>query len=242
MTARACADPAHCPVPDPDDQVIGRATLTTAAGGLRLERVYSTVRPSASFNASGIGSTRFAPLLDDAEHPVEHLYAASRRTVALLETVFHDVHEDVPRIVYEATDLGARGLVGVTVQHDLRVVDLRDSALAALGLQRRELVATAAAHYPCTREWAAALRHGMFCGEQAAGLLWHSRVAELAHEDSHLLDDLLHGEPAEVLLLWGDRAGAGSIVQAGPPLDDLVSGPGRLLVDQVATQLDAEIH
>lgn len=222
--------------------MIDRAALTTAAAGLCVERVYATDHPPESFNASGLGSTRFAPLFDGAEQPIEHLYAASRRTVALLETVFHDVHDDAPRIIYEATDLVGRGLVPVTVQRDLRLVDLRDPALAALGLARRQLVATTAAHYPCTREWADALRDAVLGEEHAAGLLWHSRVAELAREDSHLLDDLLHGEPAEVLLLWGDRAGAASIVQAGPALEDLVAGQGRLLVDEIATQLDAEVH
>jgi hypothetical protein len=79
------------------------------------------------------------------------------------------------------------------------VPDLRDGALARLGLQRWQLTATSAAHNPCTRAWAEVLSRRRIGGVAPRGLLWHSRVAELAADDAPLLADLLEGTPSEAL-------------------------------------------
>jgi hypothetical protein len=170
------------------------------------------------------------------------MYAARSQTVALLETAFHDVHEAGLRLISERTQLETRGLVAITVPHELRLADMTDAGLERVGLTRGQLVATTPAHYPCTREWAAALHGRTFGGQPALGLLWRSRVAELAQADSLLFADLLE-LAADVCVLFGDRVvtEAAEWQPGDPRYDDLSTGDGRLLAEQVAEQLGAVI-
>ena len=58
-------------------------------------------------------------------------------------------------------------------------------------MSRGQLVACTPAHHACTREWAVALYGRRIGPVTPVGLLWQSRVAELAGADSLLLGDLL---------------------------------------------------
>lgn len=170
------------------------------------------------------------------------MYAARSQTVALLETTFHDVHENGARIIPERTQLSTRGLVAITVPERLAFVDLTDEGLSRVGLTRGQLVATTPQHYPCSREWAVALHERSVGGHRAAGLLWRSRVAELAESDSMLFADLLH-LAGEVCIVFGDRATTrpSDWLPGDPRFDDLSVGQGRLLAEQIAEQLAAVI-
>ena len=114
---------------------------------------------------------------------VPTMYAARVQTVALLETAFHDVHQLGVRLISERTQLATRGLVAISVPTRTSLVDLSDAALARVGVDRSQLVATSPQHYACTQAWAIALHERRFGGHLAAGLLWRSRVAELAEAD-----------------------------------------------------------
>lgn len=197
-----------------------------------------------AFNGSAKGDTRFAPVADARGETVPTLYGGDTRTVVLLETVFHDVHGVAPRVIYEGRDLAGRGLATLTSPTRLPLVDLRDDALQAIGLDRTQLVTTTPAHYACTREWGMTLHERKIGGVAPAGLLWRSRVAELARFDSLLLDDLLAGDSAEVFVLFGSRAptDAAAYAPGEPHYGDLIGGEGRLLLDHLATHLDATIH
>jgi len=72
------------------------------------------------------------------------------------------------------------------------------------------------------------------------GLLWRSRVAELAQSDSLLLGDLLT-IAGHVFVLFGDRLSTdpGAWQPGDPHFDDLLTGNGRLLAEQIAEQLGA---
>jgi hypothetical protein len=235
VTAPDCRTPGQCPVPDPAEVDLRRLRLVHLERDRILHRVFETAYGLLGLDGSGRGDARFSPVDGRA-----HLYGADTRTVALLETVFHNVHETTPRLIYPATDLAGRGLGRLAVGSRLPLVDLRDEALAQLGLQRRQLVATTAAHHPCTRAWAAVLLGRRIGGVAPSGLLWISRVAELAGADSPLLDDLLEGATSEVCVLY-EHDGI-RVSDAGGGFDDLV-GPtqGRLLVDRIADQLEATI-
>jgi len=76
----------------------------------------------------------------------------------------------------------------------------------------------------------------------AAGLLWRSRVAELAEGDSVLFADLLR-LAGEVCVLFGDRVSpaARDWLPADPQYDALSIEDGRLLAEQIAEQLGAVI-
>jgi hypothetical protein len=159
--------------------------------------------------------TRFAPVTG-----APHAYVARREVAALLETVLHDAVPGEPRIRWH--QLTHWSISHVTLLRDVRLVDLRDPALATLGLERRQLVATDPGHYPCTRRWAEHL-HGRGIGGRATqGLIWHSRQAELhaEHGVRPLLADVLVGEQAEVAVLWPSTD--------GPPLLELHDGPWHL--------------
>jgi RES domain len=186
-----------------------------------------------SFNP-GRGDTRFAPLTTAAGETVPTFYGGVDDVVALLETVFHDVHHDVQdRIIYEAV-VRQWGVAFVRLPRDLVVVDVRDEALNELGMSRSQLITTTAEHYCCTREWARWLHAHRIGRTKPVGILWHSRQAELHAPTIR----------REVFVLWGDRAPSepGKYPLTGPGVRNLTEGIGRVLLDQLAEDLDARIE
>lgn len=103
-------------------------------------------------------------------------------------------------------------------------------------------MATTPQHYARTRQWAVALHGRRIGGITLVGLVWHSRIAELATADSLLLADLLPFG-SEACVLFGDRVPtAPPAWQPGDPhYEDLSTGEGRLLAEQIADQLGAVI-
>jgi hypothetical protein len=171
--------------------------------------------------------------------------------VALLETVFHEVHSGGRRVVSRAIDLAGWGLIELAPLEPLRLIDLSDDALVRLGLTepdgsaaRQRLVSTSAGHYPCTREWSARLHaRGRVGRSLPVGIGWRSRVAELAAADAVLLDDLLAGQSATAFVLFGDRVstdlGDWSVRRH---LSDLADPAALALVLAVADQLRATVE
>ena len=241
MTAQGCLDPAHCPVPNPSDVDLRKLRLDRRREGFAFHTSYRRSQWPALFNASGAGNARFSPLtIDGAVVPT--LYGAATQTVALLESTFHGVHEAGTKIISEALDLAPRGVVALTAPVSLPLIDLTTGGLARAGLTRAQLVATTPEHYACTREWAVALHRRRIGGVAPAGLLWQSRIAELAQADSLLLADLLT-VASEVFVLFGDRVPPAPAMWApgDPHYDDLASGYGRGLAELIAEQLGAVI-
>jgi hypothetical protein len=210
-------------------------------GGATLHTAFARSHWPALFNASGRGNGRFSPIASEAGL-IPTLYAARSQTVALLETAFHDVHQLGVRLISERTQLATRGLVAISVPKRIAMVDLTDPGLARMGLDRGQLVATSPQHYACTRAWADALHRRRYGGHLAAGLVWRSRVAELAEADSMLSTDLLR-VAAEVYVFFGDRItpDPNDWLPGDPRYDDLSVGSGRLLAEQIAEQLGAVI-
>lgn len=234
MTAADCPDAPNCPVPGPPAGIDpGKFGIEVLREGAVVCRGFELKWGYDSFNP-GSGDTRFAPITTGASRAVPSLYAGADDVGVLLETVLHDVHHRLDdRIVYEAI-VRKWGLAFVRLPRALNVVDLRDNALATLGLSRGQLVTTTAEHYPCTREWARWFHEQWIAGVEADGLLWHSRQVELHQPQIR----------REVFVLWGDRApsGPGDYPLAGPGVRNLTEGPGRLLLDQLAEDLDARIE
>jgi hypothetical protein len=201
--------------------------------GVALFRVYNTTWGYDEHNP-GFGDARFSPIDDPTtDNRLPSMYLAATPTAALLETVFHDVHQDSGRTIYER-HLREHLLAHVRVPATATLGDLRDDELQRLGLQRGEIVSSPAEHYPCTRRLAiAALRqpHGK---RTLQGLIWHSRQTELAGDP-----------PTEVVVLFGQprySSRRGSWRRVGPGSQNLYEGPGRLLVDDIAETLDAVIE
>jgi RES domain len=241
MTAPGCLDPASCTVPNVGELDLRRLRLTPLRAGIPFHTAYRRDHWPALFNPSDAGNGRFSPLTVDGV-AVPTLYGAATQTVALLETCFHSVHEMATRLVSEPLDLAPRGLIALSSPVSLRLIDLTDAGLDRVGMTRPQLVATTPEHYACTREWAVALHDRRIGGVAPAGLLWQSRIAELAQADSLLLGDLLT-VASDVFVLFGDRVPTdpGAWHPGDPHYADLTAGDGRLLAEQIAEQLGAVI-
>ena len=241
MTAPGCLDPATCEVPNVGELDLRRLRLARVPAGAAFHTAYRRAYWPALFNSSAAGNARFSPLVVDGV-TVPTLYGAATQTVALLETCFHGVHEMATRLVSEPLDLAPRGLVALTTPIALPLIDLTDAGFDRVGLTRAQLVATTPEHYACTQEWAVALHRRRIGGVAPAGLLWQSRIAELAQADSLLLGDLLT-VASEAFILFGDRVPTHPDAwhPGDPHYDDLTTGDGRLLAEQIAEQLGAVI-
>jgi len=130
----------------------------------------------------------------------------------------------------------------VQLAKDIRLVDLRDQELERLDIDRTALVNTSAMHYPCTRRWAEAVQHRKIGGQQAHGIVWHSRQADLhafAHQGG-LLGDLLQHRSIEVAVLWHPHAPKRPFVRRAARTIPLVYPDGTL--DQLVYELSALIR
>jgi RES domain len=243
VTAPGCPFPASCPVPGPSEVDLRHLrTVGLGAGRGHYTSSQSRYWPDL-FNASGGGDSRFSPLTAGGT-VVSTVYGARSQTAALLETVFHDIHGSVGSRIITHLDLAGRNLVDFELPERLVLWDLRDEALERLGLQRSQLVSTTAAHYPCTRQWAEALHARKGRGRaQPVGLLWHSRVAELAKGGSALFADLLPGRPEDVFVLFGDKLKTTDPNRYSVELsyDDLSSTAALPLVAAIAEQVGATL-
>lgn len=238
MTAPGCADPAGCPVPDPDDIDLRRLTSMVLPAGTPLRRghksSYAADQPVPATHVVPVPTamTRFAPVPG-----ASHAYVARREIAALLESALHDLVPANPRIRWP--QLAAWSLSHVSLRTATRLIDLRDHALAPLGLDRLQIVATDPGHYPCTRAWADRLHGRHIGGKLTHGLIWHSRQAEIHASQGirPLIADVLVGEQAEVAILWPAKGRPLLRHDAGPW--ELSNGHGLELVHDIANLLGA---
>lgn len=221
-----CTDPDGCPVAA-ELPPLRTVSLTR---GTAWYRVYDATW-GYDEHKPGFGDARFSPVDDPKTgQRLPSLYLAATPAAALLETVFHDVHQSSDLIVYER-DLRGKLLAHVRVPAIAALADLRDAELQRLEVPREAVVSCAAEHYPCTRRMAVS---ALGRSTRLHGFIWHSRQSELAHR-----------EPAEVVVLYGEprySSRRGSWTMFGPGASSLYDGPGRLLAEEVAESLDAVIE
>lgn len=238
MSADGCADPDGCPVPDPHAIDLRRVPSVILAAGTPLRRGHkSRYRAQDPVPASPelpppTQMSRFAHVRGRT-----HLYVARREIAALLESAFHSLVPDSPRIHWP--QLVHWSLSHVTLRRDVRLIDLRDPVLTTLGLDRNQLVATDPAHHPCTRRWAQRLAGRHIGGKPTVGLLWNSRQAEIHAEQGvrPLLADVLVGEHTEVAVLWPTTRQR--LLTAEGTRMPLSTGRGLALVQDLANLLGA---
>ena len=232
MTAAGCRFRDSCPVPDPSEALSGKALTThTYPSGSGFRRVYDTKYGFGGYNP-GRGSSRFAPI-ERKGHHVPTMYGAQSYEAALLETVFHGVHDQLADRRIPISFLRNRGLGQLRTPEPLIFVDLRDQTLATLGLERSQVVSTTAAHYVCTQEWSAFI-HDATNGPNSPchGIVWHSRQAELTRASQQ-----------EVFILFGDRLpqDRDHFELEGSGVRNLVEEEGRVQVEEIAEKLGAVI-
>lgn len=227
MTVPACGL-ATCPVPAPPSPAVVTAEIWPA--GIVVHRGHKTAHPLPDELVPGVGRTRFAPL-----YGVHHAYVASSTFAALLESALHDARPPNPRI--RVAVLSQWMASAVVLTRPMRLADLRDPALARLGVTRAELVSTIEAHYPCTRRWASALcMHGAD-GRPVDGIVWDSRQVELHRHAIDLrpaLADVLAAAKSEVAVLWASPSAPRPIALAPGSLGAPDRGPGWTYVADLA--------
>lgn len=158
-----------------------------------LWRVAKRKYESAAFTPAGLGNGRFSPLIDRG-----HTYVAEQRSAALLESALHETAGSDPKI-YLAS-LQTFGIHRLRFTASLRLIDLRDDALAAIGLDRSQLTGTTARHYRCTQLVAAHL-----AGTKGShGMVWTSRQGALHAQQNAdgLAAEVLRHESLDVAVVY----------------------------------------
>lgn len=185
----------------------------------------------------GVGETRFAPL-----PATSHAYVGFTKTVALLESALHNAAGSSPVIfVSQLRDWTVHQL---ELTQDVRVADLRDDQLSRLALTRDQLVDTTARHYPCTRQWAAALQAPATGASGYAGAVWHSRQAQLfAQQDpDSLMADVLRHVAAEVAVLWSPLGPTAPFTATGASISLVEHGQPTRFLQELAYLIGASFE
>ncbi len=226
MTTESPCGQADCPIIRPD--AIDRRQLrvhTLPAGSEQFRAARSTYGASV-FTPAGMGDGRFSPF---PEHG--HTYIAEHRSAAILESALHEADGPNPRI-YRAA-LAAYDLHRVRFTHPIRLIDLRDPALADLGTERSQLTGALARHYPCTR----AVAERIAGTKSTAGLVWTSRQGALHAERNRdgLASEVLRHQSLDVAVVYEQPfLGQIEIVESEPLV---VAGEPTRFVTELANLL-----
>ena len=207
------ADPpcgvADCPILSPAS--VDKRTLRTQVlpAGTEWFRVARRAHGDQAFTPTGIGNGRFSPL--DGRG---HCYVAQQRSASLLESALHEAAGPNPRIY--AAQLEPFSLYRLRLEVDVRLVDLRDTALGELGFDRSALTGAGARHYPCTR----AVADELVGAKRTVGFVWTSRQGHL-HADRNpdgLASEVLRHEQVDVAVLYEPDAAGALTVESGESL------------------------
>lgn len=234
-----CPNPASCPVLQPGTgQVLGPHVIEAETSW------FNVTRHDQVFNRSGVGDSRFAPLLDLCDQPVPYVYVAQNPVGALLESVLHDVWGVTSTVQH--SDLRGCRLRQLTCETDIRVVYLRDDQLDQCQISRQQLVSSPSEHYSCTRRWATVQRsQNTADGEPVAGFIWNSRQLEVAATHASNLWQILLTAVAQVshTAVIYDTTDTGNVSFTETTIfDDLGSGDGLALTTELCVELGLHIE
>lgn len=182
-----------CPIVDPER--IDRRSLRTHVlpAGSEWFRVSRAVHGNQPFTPPHTGNGRFSPLGERG-----HTYIAEQRTASLLESALHEAAGPNPRIY--SSVLRNFVLTRLRLSTPAKLVDLRDSALADLGIERDALTGADAQHYPCTR----LVAERVAGAKSSVGLVWTSRQGVLHAERNPdgLASEVLRHDSLDVAVLY----------------------------------------
>lgn len=202
-----CGRP-DCPIVRPDQIDRRLLRVHTLPAGTEQYRASQLQFGASVFTPPGNGNGRFSPLDERG-----HTYVAGQRSAAILESALHEASGPNPRI-YAAT-LAAFGLHRLRFAEPVRLIDLRDLALPALGLDRSQITGAGPLHYPCTR----AVAERIVGSKGTVGLVWTSRQGSLHAERNPdgLASEVLRHDSLDVSVIYEpDHAGAIEVVESEP--------------------------
>lgn len=203
--AGLCGRP-DCPIIRPDQIDRRSLRVQTLPAGAEQYRASQLRFGTAVFTPPGNGDGRFSPL--DRRG---HTYVAGQRSAAILESALHEASGPNPRIY--AVTLAAFGLHRLRFAEPARLIDLRDPALADLGVDRSQLTGAGPRHYPCTR----AVAERIVGTKGTVGLIWTSRQGSLHAERNPdgLASEVLRHESLDVAVVYTpDHTGAIEVVES----------------------------
>lgn len=211
-----------CPIVDAHSIDRRSLRIVTSRAGTERYRVSRLEHGRQAFTPSGIGNGRFSPLGD-----LGHSYVAQQRSAALLESALHEAAGVNPRIY--AAVLAGFGLYRLRFDTDVALVDLRDPALSALGIDRGGVTGADALHYPCTR----LIAERLFGAKKSTGLVWTSRQGALhaARNPDGLASEVLRHDSLDVAVVYSapDDVSPVSVVGEVVPLVDAGGRPTRFV-------------
>lgn len=140
--------------------------------GKPLFRIHSEDRGSAEFNASGLGNARFSPLILPDGTIIPTLYAGTTFACAAMETVFHNLPDDIDDFTFNYTELQGAVTSVIAPRRDLKLLSLNTIGLTALKKKKTDVIETSFEHYPLTRGYARDW-HQQF--NDIDGLYWTSK-------------------------------------------------------------------
>lgn len=199
------------PKASPPAAPVGRLHRHTLPALSRLERIHSSSFGGVQFNPT-VPQPGRGGRFDTIDGDYSFLYAGEGVATAVEEVLLRDI----PQVVGQARQLPRaqlenRKLSDLSTACDLPLVDLRTrGGLGAVG-QDQWLVRCGSAEYPCTREWARAIRSW---DDEAAGFVWKSRCET----------------GTDAYVFFGDRLEADALLSHGDGLE-IGRGAGRALID-----------
>ncbi len=200
---------ADCPIVDPSS--IDRRRLRTIVWPPGTERFRGsrTDHAGAPWVPEGLGDGRFSPL---PGRP--HAYVAEQRSAAILESVLHEASGPNPRIY--AAQLARHSVTRLRFRRLVHLVDLRDPALADLGIEPTELTDALPLHYACTRQVAERL----IGSKGTHGFVWTSRQGRLHRERNPdgLAAEVLEHRRLDAAVIYQDRYDGTAEVLGAEPL------------------------
>lgn len=184
---------------------MAKAHLIVWEQGRPIHRIHPVIFGSSQFNDSGKGYARFSPLIKADGTIIPTLYGAGAFRASAMETIFHDLPDDISNFIFSYKTLQLMAHSVVAPARDLTLLDLGSVGLRALQLKKSNVIDSQPSTYPHT---------------QALALAWHQ---ELPHIDGlswiSRLDD---HSPA--CMLFGDRVTPADLpVQA--PVQSLAASP-----------------
>ncbi|ENO3977011.1 RES family NAD+ phosphorylase [Aeromonas veronii] len=202
--------------PFPLPAIITNPVTHTVAANTLFWRVHPSKYAERTFNP-GLGNARFSPINDSSGAPIPTMYAGSHISVALMETVYHDVSFGQGLKTYDRSRFGGLVISCITSTRPLCLAKLFGPATRNYPLEHGGLTQSDALHYPSTREWARALH----ASGPIDGLIWVSR------QDS--------GQMA--LMLFGDRVSVSDLQIIQPSFPITEHPDASVLLEELAAEM-----
>lgn len=180
--------------------------------GRPVNRIHPVRYASTEFNATGKGHARFSPLVQPDGTIIATMYGADTFRAAAMETVFHDLPDDIAHFIFDYKKLHSMALSVIEPMRDLQLLELSAVGLKPMRLKRADIVESPPSLYWQTQQYA---------------LGWHNRFPNI--DGLYWISKQDGDGPA--CMLFGDRVSVGDLaitsvgesLQASPQMEKMVN-------------------